>query len=66
MHRLIQADVGAGKTVVAIYAMLVAIAQGAQAVIMAPTELLATQHWNTLQAALGRGGAWLPRAQLEK
>lgn len=53
MHRLIQADVGAGKTVVAIYAMLIAIAQGAQAVIMAPTELLATQHWNTLQAALG-------------
>lgn len=52
MHRLIQADVGAGKTVVAIYAMLVAIANGAQAVLMAPTELLANQHWETLRTAL--------------
>jgi len=53
MHRLLQADVGAGKTVVAIYAMLVAVAHGWQAALMAPTELLATQHWQTLQNVLG-------------
>ncbi len=53
MHRLLQADVGAGKTVVAIYSMLVAIAHGYQAAIMAPTELLANQHWNTLAEVLG-------------
>jgi len=52
MHRLLQADVGAGKTAVAIYAMLVAIAAGYQAVIMAPTELLATQHGATVEAIL--------------
>lgn len=52
MHRLLQADVGAGKTAIAIYAMLVAIAAGAQAVIMAPTEVLAQQHWNTINALL--------------
>src|SRR5712691_2778474 len=42
MHRLLQADVGAGKTAIAIYALLVAVANGHQAVIMSPTELLAT------------------------
>ncbi|WP_339909396.1 ATP-dependent DNA helicase RecG [Symmachiella dynata] len=52
MHRLLQADVGAGKTAVAIYATLVAIAAGYQAVLMAPTELLATQHWGTVEAIL--------------
>ncbi|MCA8983230.1 MAG: ATP-dependent DNA helicase RecG [Planctomycetaceae bacterium] len=52
MHRLLQADVGAGKTVVAIYAMLAAIASGYQAVLMAPTELLARQHWLTINQAL--------------
>ncbi|MFM9963440.1 MAG: ATP-dependent DNA helicase RecG [Planctomycetaceae bacterium] len=52
MHRLFQADVGAGKTAVAIYAMLVAVANGHQALIMAPTELLATQHWNTIDSLL--------------
>lgn len=55
MHRLLQADVGAGKTVVAIYAMLVAIANGQQAVMMAPTELLANQHWETILSALADG-----------
>ncbi len=54
MHRLLQADVGAGKTVVAIYAMLVAIAAGYQAVLMAPTEVLATQHWATIDDALSK------------
>jgi ATP-dependent DNA helicase RecG len=52
MHRLLQADVGAGKTAVAVYAMLVAIAAGTQAVIMAPTEVLAQQHWNTVDQLL--------------
>lgn len=52
MHRLLQADVGAGKTVVAIYAMLVAIAHGWQATLMAPTELLAVQHWQTIDGIL--------------
>ncbi|QDT52848.1 ATP-dependent DNA helicase RecG [Caulifigura coniformis] len=52
MHRLLQADVGAGKTVVAIYAMLVAIAAQHQAVLMAPTELLAMQHWRTIDGFL--------------
>ena len=52
MHRLLQADVGAGKTAVAVYAMLVAIAAGTQAVIMAPTEVLASQHWQTIEQLL--------------
>lgn len=52
MHRLLQADVGAGKTAVAVYAMLVAIAAGQQAVLMAPTEVLAQQHWQTIDALL--------------
>ena len=54
MHRLLQADVGAGKTAIAIYAMLVAVAAEHQAVLMAPTELLATQHWHTIDRALSQ------------
>lgn len=52
MHRLLQADVGAGKTVIAVYAMLAAVAAGHQAVLMAPTELLARQHWQTIDGLL--------------
>jgi len=52
MHRLLQADVGAGKTAVAVYAILIAVAAGHQAVFMAPTEVLANQHWATIDAAL--------------
>ncbi len=52
MHRLLQADVGAGKTAVAVYAMLVAVAAGYQTVLMAPTEILASQHWATVEEAL--------------
>src|SRR5579872_1527187 len=52
MHRLLQADVGAGKTLVAVYAMLVAVAAGFQTVLMAPTEVLANQHWRTIEKLL--------------
>lgn len=52
MHRLLQADVGAGKTVVAVYAMLVSVAAGFQTVLMAPTEVLASQHWQTIDRLL--------------
>jgi ATP-dependent DNA helicase RecG len=52
MNRLLQADVGAGKTAIAIYGMLVAIAAGYQACLMAPTELLTVQHWQTVERLL--------------
>ncbi|QDU98499.1 ATP-dependent DNA helicase RecG [Lignipirellula cremea] len=52
MNRLLQGDVGSGKTVVALYAMLNAVAQGKQAALMAPTEVLARQHARTLSDSL--------------
>lgn len=52
MHRLLQADVGAGKTVVALYALLQTIAAGYQAALMAPTEVLARQHAQTVERYL--------------
>jgi len=52
MHRLLMGDVGTGKTVVALFAMLLAVENGYQAVLMAPTELLAEQHAATLSKLL--------------
>jgi ATP-dependent DNA helicase RecG len=52
MHRLLQGDVGSGKTVVALFAMLLAVENGYQAALMAPTELLAEQHAATLTRLL--------------
>jgi ATP-dependent DNA helicase RecG len=49
MMRLLQGDVGSGKTVVALLAMLIAVESGAQAALLAPTEILARQHHQTLQ-----------------
>jgi ATP-dependent DNA helicase RecG len=72
MHRLLQGDVGSGKTVVAFAACELAVASGFQAAIMAPTEILAEQHARTLTAwaeATGRSLALLtastPRAARE-
>lgn len=52
MNRLLQGDVGSGKTIVAVYAMLLAVAHQTQSALMAPTEILARQHWQTLQKLL--------------
>ncbi|WP_336763051.1 ATP-dependent DNA helicase RecG [Asaia sp. VD9] len=53
MMRLLQGDVGAGKTLVALLAMLRAVEAGAQAALMAPTEILASQHFQTLSRLSG-------------
>ena len=52
MHRLLQGDVGSGKTIVALFASLLAMENGYQAAIMAPTELLAEQHARTIARLL--------------
>ncbi len=77
MHRLLQGDVGAGKTVVAVFSALLAMENGAQVALMAPTELLAEQHARSIAALLaplgivpvlltGRLGAKDKRAALSR
>ena len=56
MLRLLQGDVGSGKTVVALEAMLIAAEGGTQAALLAPTEILARQHFETLRAMAGPTG----------
>ena len=52
MHRLLQGDVGSGKTIVALFACSLALENGYQAAVMAPTELLAEQHFRTFSALM--------------
>ncbi|WP_435659331.1 ATP-dependent DNA helicase RecG [Methylobacillus flagellatus] len=69
MQRLLQGDVGSGKTIVAALAALQAIEQGWQAAIMAPTEILAEQHLHKMQSwlqPLGLEVAWLSGSQNKK
>jgi ATP-dependent DNA helicase RecG len=54
MNRLIHGEVGSGKTMVAVCAMLIAVANGYQATLMAPTEILARQHFNTFRKLLNQ------------
>ncbi|MCY1140345.1 ATP-dependent DNA helicase RecG [Actinoplanes sp. Pm04-4] len=59
MHRLLQGEVGSGKTLVSVRAMLQVVDSGGQAALLAPTEVLATQHYRSISAqlgALGRAG----------
>jgi ATP-dependent DNA helicase RecG len=66
MNRLLQGDVGSGKTIVAVLALLTAVEAGCQAVLMAPTEILAEQHIRTVRALvepLGLQVAWLSAGQ---
>jgi ATP-dependent DNA helicase RecG len=76
MQRLLQGDVGSGKTVVTLFAMLLAVENGFQAVIMAPTEILAEQHYRNvtkllqdqpeLNVALLKGGVYKGKNQVKE
>ncbi len=54
MNRLLQGDVGSGKTIVAIFCMLIAVESGYQAALMCPTELLSEQHYSTIKNFINR------------
>ncbi len=56
MNRLLQGDVGSGKTLVALMSMLIALDNGTQACMMAPTEILAGQHYETLRSLAAKAG----------
>src|SRR3989475_2610408 len=56
MNRLLQGDVGSGKTIIALQAAVIAIENGAQATLMAPTEILAVQHFLSARRILGKAG----------
>src|SRR5436309_8425285 len=56
MNRLLQGDVGSGKTIVALEAAVIAIENGCQAALMAPTEILAVQHFLSARRILSRAG----------
>ena len=58
MNRLVQGDVGSGKTIVAVQAMVLACGSGYQAALMAPTEILAEQHYRTMKGLLGTAQAF--------
>ncbi|HYN99179.1 MAG TPA: ATP-dependent DNA helicase RecG [Actinomycetota bacterium] len=66
MHRLLQGEVGSGKTVVALHAALMAVQGGYQAAVMAPTEVLANQHFLTLSALLEPLGVKSGRGKVEQ
>ena len=57
MNRLLQGEVGSGKTVIAVRAMLQVVDAGGQAVLLAPTEVLAQQHYRSITGMLGAAGA---------
>lgn len=64
MSRLVQGDVGSGKTVIAVACLLMAVANGFQGVFMAPTEILAEQHYKSVSSLLG--GIALPDRGIEE
>ncbi len=66
MRRLLQGDVGSGKTIVALQAMLVAMENGYQAALMAPTEILATQHFLAARKLLERSSRQLPHRPADR